>query len=1153
MARDALTRIYVKAVVVLALAAVAAVCIWQKKILLGLDLRGGSELLYRIRTENLSEQEKRNLTQRTIDVIRRRIDPEGRLEMDIRPRGKYRFYIQLPGMGPEQSRRIEELIRRAGKLRFCLVNENPEDLARARKGEPVPGHTPFLPVERDRDGRAVRWRRGTYQQLAKLPPHVNDWLLVENLARVTGEYLADPHPTEDSTGLPAVGFRFRGKGRVLFERLTEENQGRRLAIILDEDLYSAPKIEERIAGAGIIRGHFTRQEVNDLVAVLRAGQLPADIELEWNNTVGAQLGEDSIRAGIRASIIALTLTVAFMVVYYLATGAIADFALMLNLLLVLGAMSAMELVLTLPGIAGLVLTLGMAVDANVLINERIREERNQGKTLRLAIRNGYERAFTTILDSNLTTLITALILFGVGTGPVRGFATTLSLGIVISMFTAIWVTRIVVDLLVEKGWLTSLRMLGLVGRPGLSFSRIRHLTMAASALCIVAGLAVFSQRYAARQIQDTDLTGGFRAEMEFKKGVPIEEFRRRVQALFPNSDVQSVWSTARARERTQAPRRFSIRIRELDQAQKLEKVRRDLERVLRKHELLASLEQGGPWQFKVRLVRGVTEAALRQMLSEEGYNESDIREVVVQEASASEFLIRLRPAALDQDADLKVARVLDALDPLLVSQEVRIRVGEIVREELPAGSRAGGAAPRVYLPIKLGEICSTAAVREALVREVLGGRRPEELRVVGHGADQDADICREVAVQGSESDLRRIREAGKTELRVWSFSVPGFAELQVSLSSPQTETVLRDTLHEEGVLEDLVRSVLPLGVEATGFTVYMSGLPEHKAVEKIKEDLLSAFSDELAAEKAVAALEPAEPPADLPREEAGRQGVRYFRLTLDHEMQLQEIQAALARAGYPDALVNAPLDSETARRHERQVMVRLPDDERKVQQAAERIRFAFAHPDPFRSIEAIGPVVAGELRNKAVLAVLLSWVAIIFYIWFRFGEVKFGLAAVVALIHDVLMTAGAVGVADALSGTRVGDLLGFSNIKINITMIAAFLTLVGYSINDTIVVFDRIRENMGGVRRRVDAALIDASVNQIFARTVLTSLTTLMVLLVLYVMGGPVIHGFAFVMGFGVLVGTYSSIFIASPILIGWESFIRGLKKVGRLVTFRFA
>ncbi len=191
--------------------------------------------------------------------------------------------------------------------------------------------------------------------------------------------------------------------------------------------------------------------MDDLVTTLRAGQLPADIELEWNNTVGAQLGEDSIRAGIRASLVGLVVVVAFMAIYYLVGGAIADFAVLVNLLLVLGGMAGMQSVLTLPGIAGLVLTLGMAVDANVLINERIREEGQRGKTMRLAIRTGYERAFLVILDTHLTTIITALILFGVGTGPVRGFAITLILGLVLSLFTSFWVTRWLLDIVRGEG------------------------------------------------------------------------------------------------------------------------------------------------------------------------------------------------------------------------------------------------------------------------------------------------------------------------------------------------------------------------------------------------------------------------------------------------------------------------------------------------------------------------------------------------------------------------------------------------------------------------------------------------------------------------------------------------------------------------------
>jgi preprotein translocase SecF subunit len=338
----------------------------------------------------------------------------------------------------------------------------------------------------------------------------------------------------------------------------------------------------------------------------------------------------------------------------------------------------------------------------------------------------------------------------------------------------------------------------------------------------------------------------------------------------------------------------------------------------------------------------------------------------------------------------------------------------------------------------------------------------------------------------------------------------------------------------------------------------MAPLSEEKTIEKIKEDLITEFKPELTPERAEQAvtveLEPAKPPEWAAEQAVGAQ---FFKLTLSQPVQMQQIHATLVSAGYGDALVVQGDINNTAigRAQTKEAYIRLTGSPQQVAAARTAVVEAVRQRlnDPFRSIETIGSAVAGETRNKAVLAILMSWVAMIFYLWFRFGESKFGLATVIALVHDVCFTLGAVGVADALSGTPVGNFLGFSDIKVNLTMIAAFLTLMGYSANDTIVVFDRIRENMGGVRRRVDAALVDTSVNQTLSRTVLTSLTVLFVVVVLYIMGGPVIHGFAFVMTVGVIVGTYSSIFIASPILIGWESAAASLKKLARIVTFRVA
>jgi protein-export membrane protein SecD/preprotein translocase SecF subunit len=1159
-------------VVVLALIVISALIFWQKSIErddkgqvvknpdgrtayktpipLGLDLRGGSELQYRIRTETVTDAKDENIAQRVIDTIRRRVDPDGRMELDIRPRGNDRFYIQLPGMSAEESRRIEDLIRRAGKLRFCLVSDKAEDIAKAGRGERVPGYTPFLPVVKA--GKTVRWHRGTFDQLTQ-PQYAGarDWYLVENSPRVTGEWMTNPHPTEDETGMPAVGFGFRGQGRLQFERLTEENRGRMLAIILDEDLYSAPSIRSRISGSGIITGHFTRAEVNDLVSILRAGQLPADIELEWNNTVGAQLGEDSIRSGIRASLISLILVLIFMAVYYFVTGMVANLAVVLNLIITLALMAGMQSVLTLPGIAGLVLTLGMAVDANVLINERIREESERGKTLRLAIRAGYERAFITILDSNLTTIIAGLILFGVGAGPVRGFAVTLTLGIAISMFTSVWVTRWIIEFLVERGWLTKLHMFKLLSTPSFPFSKYRHICLIASIVGIVGGFIVFALR--GEDKYDTDLTGGFRAVMELKKGVPIGEFRERVDGVFKNADVQSIWSSTAAQAEGKDPTLFSIRVRRLTDEQKREKLRDDIAAALKDRNLLGDVKESKTvYQYEVRTAAPVNESLLRDALAGRRYTESTIRDIVLP-GKAQEFVVKFQVSNVSDDDT--ISKLLKSLDAQLASQSVRVTIGDFVREE-DSRSAAAGEIVRGYVVLKLGEACSTAAVREALAREVFGGSLPAEARVSGHGVDAGAEIAREMVFRAKENDVQRVRNSQKKELKIIGFSAPVSGELRLSLSEPLPESVVSDKFVDAGVSR-LVRAVIPVGIKSDSFLVMMHELSDEKAAERIREQLLALFKAETADDPKAApavTLTAGDAPAYYPGDpKAG--GAQFFKVAISRELTIQDIRGVLRGAGLPDVLI-VQGDANTgavANRKVAEVFVRLTGSPAEVAAAQKSISEAFRarFADPFRSLETIGPVVAGELKNKAILAVILSWVAMIFYLWFRFGEIKFGLAAVIALIHDVLFTLGCVGVADALSGTAFGNTLGLSDIKMNVTMVAAFLTLVGYSVNDTIVVFDRIRENMGGVRRRVDAEMVDTSVNQTLSRTILTALTVFIVVVVLYVVGGPVIHGFAFVMVVGTFVGCYSSVFIAAPILIDWDSYVAGLRKALRIVTFR--
>ncbi len=1174
MNSDKLPRLYLRLILVLALIVASGLILWQNArppsgspagtawhspIPEGLDLRGGTELRYRIRTERLSEADKKDVVERTIGVIEKRIDPEGRLEIDVRPAGEFRFYIQLPGMGPEDSRRIEELIRRAGQLRFHLVNDDPTDRQIARRGEVVPNCTPFLP-RRNSKGEVGLWKRGTYQELADLPEAETRWYLVENTSRVTGQDLTNPRPTTDQNGAPAVGFSFKGKGRIEFEQLTEEckrvgdKPGRQLAIILDEDLYSAPEIQSRISGDGIITGRFTLEEVNDLVAVLRAGQLPADIELEWNNTVGAQLGEDSIHAGIRASIVAAIVVIAFMAGYYFLTGVIADFAVMLNILVVLVAMSAMQSVMTLPGIAGLVLTLGMAVDANILINERIREEMDRGKGMRMAIRAGYDRAFITILDSHVCNLVAGIILFGVGAGPVRGFAVTLCLGIITSLFTSVWITRWILDYMVEKGWVNNLHMVHLLTKPNVPFSRLRFVCMGGSLVCIILGLFVFFSR--GRDIYDADLNGGFRAEMEVSKGIPIAEFRKRVSGIFKKSDVQSIWSTSGAKA-DQAPTRFSIRIQELTDEQKMDKIRHDLAEMLRVNGDAGTVQQVDKWKYDLKLSKPRTVESLLVLLTNERYSEASISNLVLEGKESTEFVIKPVISVLeDKHPDEQIAKVVEALNPWMVRKTIRITIGDIQTEQGSAAQK--DAIMRGSLTLKLGEAAGASAVREAIIKEMLQGTRPDDLRVSGSGADAGAEIAREMIVRAKVSDLERIREYTRKELPVWTFSTPSTDAVSVSLQSPMSETELLSRL-DEAKVRNLVHSIIPVGVEGTHFVLTANGLSEDKTAEKIREQLEAEFAPELmtlAGGKAlVVTSAPSDPPAFLDNgAQQVSQGYQFFKLDFSAPLQLQFVHERLSKARLADDLVvqGDINNSKVAAQEVSAVIVRLKGTPQLIEADLLRAKDAIQTREAFRSIEAIGARVAGEMKDKAIIAIVLSWLAMLCYLWFRFGEVKFGFATVIALIHDVLFTLGAVGVADLLSRTSFGAALGLSDIKINITVIAAFMTLMGYSVNDTIVVFDRIRENMGGVKRRLDSNLVDTSVNQTLSRTILTSVTVFLVLIVLYLTGGPGIHGFAFVMLFGVFIGTYSSVFIAAPILIGWENAMARLRKLFKIVTFRF-
>ena len=546
--------------------------------------------------------------------------------------------------------------------------------------------------------------------------------------------------------------------------------------------------------------------------------------------------------------------------------------------------------LTLPGIAGIILTMGMAVDANVLIFERIREELRLGRELPVALRLGYERAFSAIFDSNLTTFATAAILYYVGTGPVKGFAVTLSIGILISFFTAVFVTRVLFELMAREGMLKSMKMMHLLTRTNIPFLSYARWWMAISLTVNIIGMVLFFQR--GKDNLDIDFTGGSWARLELTRPLTLDEVQQRISAA--------------------------------------------------------------------------------------GY-------------------------------------------PDVVPQAV---LEETARPEA-AGATAGGGAPSEAPEVLVGS-AKLYSIRTQLAKEDIAGFEKK----IGEAF---VDVVKQMPVKVE------VRSASPITAR----NDPFFGGVRI-------EAALAEPMPAQRAQEQLAKAGLPK-YEAEFSTI------DRATGEPVK---------------------------------AGEGAAEVTRLTVTVVGATeQEITAKLASA------------------------------------------FTVANPFP-EEVSQIGGEVASELAGSAVLAVVLAMGFIIIYIWFRFGKLSYGIASVIALLHDVLITLSALAIGDALGAIpSLRDMLLLGNMKINLAVVGAILTIVGYSLNDTIVVFDRIRENMR-LKTKSDWDIINGSLNQTLSRTMLTGLTTIFVIIIMYVIGGPGIHTFAFVMLVGIVVGTYSSVFIASPLLV---------------------
>lgn len=698
----------------------------------------------------------------SLDILRKRVDKFGVSEPEIQKQGKNELLIQLPGVrDPEQTL---DLIKGQAFLEFKLVDDDKERLEKAiETGQAPPG---FL--------------LKSYKTTNSNGEEKEETLLLLDKSELNGEMLVSAYfGTKGATGEPIVHIKFDKKGTRIFSNITkqynaEDNPpGRRLAIVLDGEVLSAPLLRTHIPrGEGYIEGNFDFDSAKLLSSQLSAGAYPAPLMIKEQRSVGPSLGEDSIRQGIRAALAGLIVVIIFMAVYYLVAGLVADFALCLNIGLIIGVLCLLpylfggfKATLTLPGIAGIILTIGMSVDANVLIFERIREELATGRNIKRAIAEGYEKAFLTIIDANLTTVIAALILlnplgfsFLPTSGPIKGFALTLTVGICTSMFSALVVTRVIFNLFCLSPRFKNLGMFQIFKCPNFDFIGKRWVAYLISGVLVVASIITFVVN--GQKNLGIDFSGGVLVQRQFVEEVPAEK-----------------------------------------------------------------------------------------------------------------------------------------------------------------------------------------------IREILDGIGLEGSSVQHYGGG------RGIIIRASGNSVREIDEAIKESL---------------------------------------------------------SG--------KIDLDIYE------------------------------------------------------------------------------------------------------------QRTEMVGPKVGKRLQTQALGAIILAVLAIMAYIWFRFHEYKFALGAVLALVHDVIITIG------FLSGFLLLPIREF-----NIPIIAALLTIVGYSLNDTIVVFVRIRENMKAMRGESDEKIINASINQVLSRTLLTSVTTLIVVIFLFIFGGAVINDFAFALMVGVVVGTYSSIYIASPVLLFWHK--RKLKR----------
>jgi len=888
---------------------------------------------------------KQNAPTKATDIVRKRVDPTGAKGVPVTSYDQgQRIRIQLPKASPEQVDQIKRQIKTGGRLTFHVCTDDRSDIQRV-EGELAAGKHDTVLMK-------MEIEKPDYYDPTK--KRLEDTVYAEIEPMLEGSRIINSRVSRGDDGYWEVLIYFDAAGEAQFADVTGKNIGKKMAIVLDGKGVTAPVIRSRINGTCQITGSFTEKDAKELASILQAGSLPVDVEMESTLEIGPSLGGQQIQSGIFATVIGAVTVALFMLIYYRLAGIVAIIGMATLLILMLGSLGFFKATMTLPGIAGILLNLGMAVDANVLIYERIREELSRGRPFRLAVQHGFDRAFLTIIDCHITTLISAVILYYVGTGPVRGFAIVLSIGVLVTLFSNVWVTRQVMEWLVSREAVQSLNMMQLFRTTNFDFMGTRRIWIASTAFLAVVSLAAFIYMGpVTKRIYDVDFTGGTLVVFNFSKG----------------------------------------------QEQTSEEVKGKVEKDLKAN-------------LKLRVQHAVE---------------------------------KLRAVSTSADAEKKTGLALydqiKADDPSLAQQ--------------------------------------------------LG--RPENLTgpIVKNLADDLAKVL---------DDYDRTPFVGQ------SFGQP----------IPGSKTNYRSFTVTTRISESKVMSLLDDELKKL-----FEGKLEPRAVEVSQETAKLRFDGErvksLNAEDKVAAI------------------VREHLQGAAKDSNNEDIKTALAAlkvsevktetygsgSGFARPYVDiGPLPTDASQRERVIATLELTPVKLKGNETDLKL------DGPISRTSSFGKQVSGEMFLYALLALIGSMIGIFIYLWFRFEFTgAWGFGAIVALIHDGLIAIGALCLANAF------DLV---HALVNLDVVAAVLTVIGYSVNDTIVVFDRIREVKHAHPTRKLDDIVNEAVNATLSRTVLTAFTAIVATLALLLFGGETVQGLAFVLFFGFVVGMYSSIFIASPLMIWW-------------------